>query len=128
MTLILGNLVSGARRLCTSGFHVPSHLSKELNGSSVEQARSPGFNLEHYCPARCRNRFLSVDGEFDLVELLVDPILVGTVVMQFVQDFQGFVGAVRFDKVPRRFREEHNTTDDHEARNALESEWKAPGE
>jgi hypothetical protein len=52
----------------------------------VQQSGAPGWDLEHDRPTWRCDSLLGFNGELDLVELLIDPVLVGSVIMQLVQD------------------------------------------
>ena len=65
----------------------------------MEQACAPSGDLKHNRPARCCDGFLSLDGNLDLVEFLVDPVFVTAVVVQLVQNSQCFVTIVGLDEV-----------------------------
>lgn len=64
--------------------HSPCHLAKELDERGVHQSSPPSRYREHDAPSWSRDRPFSVYGQFDFVELGLDPLIVATVVVQFL--------------------------------------------
>jgi hypothetical protein len=106
----------------------PCHLPEELDRRCVQQSGAPSRDLEHDRPTWRRDSLLGFNGELDLVELLVDPVLVGPVIMQLVQDSQRLITAVSLNEVPGTFWKEHDAENQQKTGDALDRERKAPGE
>lgn len=111
-----------------NGDGLPGHLGENLHEGCVEETGAPLLDLEHDEPAGGGDGLLCFDGGLDLVELRLDVFLVPAVVVESVEDLQGFIGAICLDEIARRLREEHDTGDDDQTWDTLESKRESPRE
>jgi hypothetical protein len=110
------------------GRDVPSHLPKELNKRGMHKTCTPHRYGEHDLPSRRCDSAFRIDGQLDLIKLGFEPVVIATIVVQLSEHTHSFIRAIGFNEIPRRFGEEHNTANYYQTRDALEGQWKAPGE
>jgi hypothetical protein len=94
----------------------------------MHKSLPPHWNSKHDLPPRRCNCLLGINSQFDLIELVLDPVVVRAIVVQFLEHLKSIVRAINFNQVPRRFREEQHTAYDDQTWDALESEWEPPRE
>ncbi len=92
----------------------------------MHEACPPLRDGKHDAPSRDSDGLFGSDGGLDLMELLLDPVLVGAVIMQLPQHTHCLFLAVNLHEVPGRLWEKHDAADEHEGRGCLKRERKPP--
>lgn len=103
-------------------------LGEDLHERRENEAAPPLRHREHDAPPGDGKTLLGVDRRLDLVELVLDPFIVGAVVVQLVQDGPALFQAVRGDQVARRLGEPEHADGEQGGGQGLEGEREAPGE
>ncbi len=91
------------------GHHTYStELGEHLNGNAVHQSGSPLRNSKHDEPAWSCDSFLCRNGLLDFIELLIDPFVVATIVVELSQNSQGFIFSVGCHEMTRTLGKENH--------------------
>jgi hypothetical protein len=80
--------------------NIPCHLAKKLYERSMHQSSSPCWDGEHNTPSRGCDCSFGVDRQFDLVEFLLYPVFIATVVVQLLEHHKSIVGAISLNLSP----------------------------
>lgn len=94
----------------------------------MHQSRAPCRYRKHDPPSWCGDCPLRIAGYLDLIELGLDPVIVGSIVVQLPEYSQRFICTVCFDEVSRGLREEQYASNENHAWDALECKWETPRE
>lgn len=86
-----------------------TELREHLNGNAMHQSGSPLRNSEHDEPPWSCNSFLGSNGLLDFIELLIDPFVIATVVVELSQNSQGFVFTVGCHEMTRALGKEYHS-------------------
>lgn len=92
----------------------------------MQETCAPLRHGKHDSPPGDSDGLLGGNGGLDLVELLLNPLIVGAIGVQLPEHPHGLVFAINLDQVARGFREEHDAAYEDKGREGLEGEREAP--